>query len=59
MFAAISEAGYECFLQVASVLYYKMDAKNTAYKSLIFSHFYFFQDIYIYPRENLDNTTFI
>jgi hypothetical protein len=29
-FAAIFEAGYECFLQVAPVLFYKMDAKNTA-----------------------------
>jgi hypothetical protein len=37
MFAAISEAGYECFLQVASVLFYKMDAKNTAYVN-IFSY---------------------
>jgi hypothetical protein len=29
-FAAIFQAGYECFLQLASVLFYKMDAKNTA-----------------------------
>jgi hypothetical protein len=28
--AAIFEAGYECFLQVAPVLFYKMDAKTTA-----------------------------
>jgi hypothetical protein len=29
-FAAIFKAGHECFLQVAPVLFYKMDAKNTA-----------------------------
>jgi hypothetical protein len=32
-FATIFEAGHECFLQVAPVLFYKMDAKNTAVKN--------------------------
>jgi hypothetical protein len=53
--AAIFEAGYECFLQVAQSF-----LQNGCEKySLKIVNIFFLQGTYIYLRAHLDNTSFI